>query len=556
MAVKIFGTLTFDKIVSKWCMDAVPPHVCIKLKSVFPRIPKAETCPFWFGDTEEIAADLVWFTDRYPMRMSDQDALKLVSGRRDFNAIASRMEGIMAPGYTPGPVALKEGFTARPYQLQGADLIHESKRMILGDALGLGKTLTGILSLLKPGALPAIVVVQTHLTVQWKEEIQRFTNLSVHIIKGTQPYSLPKADVYIIKYSCLTGWVDTWTTFALRTVIFDEVQELRHPTSLKYSAAKALAATVDFALGMSATPVYNFGNEIFHILNLLRPACLGPYDDFTREWCDWYGIGKYKVKDPAALGAYLRDSYLFLRRTTTDVGRQLPPINRIVHTVGYDHKEADRIEDLAHTLALKIMGGSFIERGSAARELDILVRQATGVAKAREVADLVRILVEGGEPVVLAGWHREVYEIWLDALSDLKPVMYTGSESEKQKRDAKEAFQTGATDLFIISLRSGVGLDGLQHRCRTVVVGELDWSPQVHEQLIGRVDRDGQTNQVTALFPVCDYGSDPVIIDLLGLKSSQAHGIANPFSSPTPTTTHDTRLKKLAERFLNKGRQN
>jgi hypothetical protein len=41
---------------------------------------------------------------------------------------------------------------------------------------------------------------------------------------------------------------------------------------------------------------------------------------------------------------------------------------------------------------------------------------------------MVRIMVEGGEPVVLVGWHRDVYDIWLE-LRDLKPAMYTGSES-------------------------------------------------------------------------------------------------------------------------------
>ena len=78
--------------------------------------------------------------------------------------------------------------------------------------------------------------------------------------------------------------------------------------------------------------------------------------------------------------------------------------------------------------------GSFTERGNAARDLDLMVRQATGIAKARAVADVVRILVEGGEPVfAIFGWHRAVYDIWLERLADLNPAMYTGSESRQQK---------------------------------------------------------------------------------------------------------------------------
>ncbi|WP_189654688.1 GIY-YIG nuclease family protein [Paracoccus mutanolyticus] len=52
------------------------------------------------------------------------------------------------------------------------------------------------------------------------------------------------------------------------------------------------------------------------------------------------------------------------------------------------------------------------------------VRQETGVAKARSVAAYVRTLVEAGEPVLLGGWHRAVYDIWNQVLVDLKPVNF------------------------------------------------------------------------------------------------------------------------------------
>ncbi len=45
------------------------------------------------------------------------------------------------------------------------------------------------------------------------------------------------------------------------------------------------------------------------------------------------------------------------------------------------------------------------------------------MAKAKHVAAFVRMLLESGQPVLLAGWHREVYAVWLDALKDFAPVM-------------------------------------------------------------------------------------------------------------------------------------
>lgn len=85
-----------------------------------------------------------------------------------------------------------------------------------------------------------------------------------------------------------------------------------------------------------------------------------------------------------------------------------------------------------------------------------------------------------------------------------------------------------------------------------IVLGELDWSPKVHDQLIGRVDRDGQTEQVTAIYLVSDYGSDPLIIDMLSIKSSQSHNIINPLTAVEEQFTDVSRIKILAERFLEK----
>jgi SNF2 family DNA or RNA helicase len=423
------------------------------------------------------------------------------------------------------------------------------KRLLIGDDTGLGKTLIAILSFLEKGTLPALVVTLTHLPKQWKEEIELFTNLKIHIVKTRKAYSLPEADVYIINYSKLSGWVDVFDKKFFVSAVFDEPQELRRTGSDKYISAKKLADNAVYCLGLTATPIYNYGDEIFNILNVIKDGCLGNVEDFMREWTS----GWKTVKDPKALGTYLREQMLFLRRTRKEVGRELPPVNTIVHTVEYDEKEVEKAEEIARTLALKVISGSFVERGQASRELDALARHSTGLAKAKGVSEYVKILLANDEPILLAGWHRDVYDVWMNELAEYKPVLYTGSESPSQKEESKRAFLNSETNLFIISLRSGVGLDGLQARCNTVVIGELDWSPQIHHQLISRADRDGQKERVTAIYLVSDCGSDPPIIDMLGLKSSQAHGIINPLSSGMPEQhTDESRIKLLAQKYLEK----
>ncbi len=187
----------------------------------------------------------------------------------------------------------------------------------------------------------------------------------------------------------------------------------------------------------------------------------------------------------------------------------------------------------------------------AARDLDWRLRQATGIAKAPYVAAFVKMLLESGETVVLFGWHREVYEIWKDALKDYRPVFFTGTENPAQKEASKEAFLSGETKLLIMSLRAGSGIDGLQEACRTVVFGELDWSPGIHEQAIGRLHRDGQTDTVTAYYLLADDGSDPVVADVLGVKRLQIEGLRDPDGPLVRQLTTDLdRVKKLAASFL------
>lgn len=547
MAVRTYGKIYLSEDKKHWLINNAEPHVCIKLKAIFTKIPRGGSQPFKFLNTDENANDLLWFIERYPLSIDDKELALMKKGKTKHISYINELESILLPDYKPQKVKLKKPFKARKYQLSGRDVYLKAKRILIGDDLGLGKTLIGIISALETYTRPCLSVVRTHLPKQWKEAIEMFTDLKVHIIKGTQPYDLPEADVYITKYSCLAGWSNFYETGFFKSAIFDEAQELRHEGSARYNGAMTLSNNVEYVLGLTNTPIYNYGDEIYNVLDVIKPNCLGLRYDFMREWTNF---GK-SVTNPQALGTYLREQMLMLRRSRAEVGRELPPINKIVHTVDYDEEEVIKADAIARTLAMKVTtSASFVERGQAARDLDILLRQATGVSKARYVAEYVKMLLDNGEPVLLAGWHRDVYEIWLRELKDYNPVMYTGSESDAQKQKSKLAFINGETNLMIISLRSGVGLDGLQHRCKMVVIGELDWSPKVHDQLIGRVDRDGQKEQVTAIYLVSEYGSDPPIIDMLGIKSSQSHNIMNPLQAVADQYTDESRIKVMAERYL------
>lgn len=557
-----FGTAKL--VQGTWLIEA-EPHVLMRLKRVFGRyggrIPKV----VHLRDTLEVCRDLAWFCERFPLTIRPAAYLKrrAKEHRKRGDNIVKLFSGKFDPR------AFELALPARDYQRVAAEALLRRGSLLLCDDLGVGKTLSAIAAMTEPKTRPALVVTLTHLPNQWQRELEKFApELTAHIVKKGTPYAIGKKgtksggpgalpDVLIMNYHKLSGWRDALAG-KMRSVFFDEVQELRcglsTPVSYKYLAASAIAAEADFCMGMTGTPIYNYGGEFFSVLSVLEPDMLGTVGEFLCEWCGGGSSGaKSKITEPKAFGTYLREQGAMLRRTRVDVGRELPPLSVPVHHIEADTKALANVEKNAAELARLILtvGGAGFQKMQAAEQLSYLLRQATGIAKAPYVATFVRLLVESGERVVLYGWHRAVYAIWLAQLKDLNPVMYTGSESPAQKERSFQQFTKGESDVMIISLRAGAGLDGLQHNCRTVVFGELDWSPGVHEQNIGRVYRDLQTEPVVAYMLLSDSGSDPVIADVLGLKRAQIEGVRDPDAPLVEKLQLDPgHVRRLAEGYL------
>jgi superfamily II DNA or RNA helicase len=395
--------------------------------------------------------------------------------------------------------------------------------MLLADKIGAGKTASALSILVEPTARPAIIIVPAHLCTQWERETKRFLpNLTTHVIRGFKNYPLPLTDVLITSYNRLSPWQDLLTSKAynFKTVIFDEVHELRHPGTLKRDLSQILAGRATSVLGLSGTPIFNHGAEIWSVLDVLRPGCLGSMEDFHSEWCNFGS-----VVEPSTLNSYLKKQGLMLRRTDAEVGMTVHEPSKNVITIDADLDKLKEVQNVAKMLALSVLSGNVGEDAESAREFDWKLRQATGISKARPVAEFVKLVLEQEEKVVIAAWHRDVYDILLKELSSYKVAMYTGTESTKEKDASIKSFIEGDARIFIISLRSGAGIDGLQRVSNTVIFAELDWSPHVMDQLVGRLAREGQTKHVNAFYLTVADGSDPFMLGVIGEKRSQHDGL-------------------------------
>jgi len=556
-----------------WVM-ATQPHVALRAKRIFPKIAPHQQGWLKLSDTTENARELEWFLQRYPHDVSKRDMLRLTNRaqqHREKETLVAKMLAGTCSGAS-FPMALPP----RQYQSLAAELWIANFGLLLADEMGTGKSVAAIAGICDPRLRPALVTCMAHLPKQWLRFFRRFApHLNVHILRKGTPYDMTgrfhvlrkddcslsmvrgqgMPDIIISSYSKLGGWAGTLSEL-LRSVIWDECQELRHHDTDKYNAACCIADAAKWRIGLSGTPIYNYGIEMYNVLRCITPDALGTKDEFRTEWCQ-FGT---EVKDPRAFGSYLQTQGIMLRRTRADIGRELPKCSSIIHAIEADAGTLERETSNCEALARTILAGTERWKGQkmqAAGEFDMRLRQATGLAKAPYVAEFVKILLETEEKVVLYGWHRAVYDVWLKRLAQFRPVLYTGSETSGRKEFSKVQFlrrDAEAARVMMISLRSGAGLDGLQDVCSTVVFGELDWSPGVHEQCTMRIERDGQTKPVFVYYLLSEEGSDPVVADICGLKRRQLEGIRDPSAALIERLTVDPQhVKKLAEAYL-KGR--
>jgi len=541
------------------------PQVRARLKRVFPRVPQHAAEHLLLSASPENSRELSWFLTRYPMSITEGDRSLMEKLANQHVEMEASLQELLA-GRRPIP-QFELAKPPRDYQRYAAAQMDIRGGLLLADDLGLGKTVTGICPMAAPANLPAVVVYPAALPNHWPEKLAEFAPaLRVHRIRKGKPYPLVRQrgqrlpdlwetipDVILVSYHMLRGWAETLGEL-VQYAVFEECQQLRSPGTDIYGAAMYLAKRARLRMGLTATPIYNYGTEFYHVVNPLIPDCMGTYDEFVREWCITAPGEKARLKDAEQFGTYLRREGIMLRRTRKEVGRELPALSKVPYEIEADERVLDTIAGDAAALAKIILSANERYRGEkmqAGGEFDRLVRQATGIAKAPHVAEFVRLLVQSGQQVLLFGWHREVYAIWQEKLAEYNPVMYTGSESPSQKQAAKDAFVAGQSKVMLISLRAGAGIDGLQHVSSTVVFGELDWSPGVHEQCIGRVHRDGQTEPVMAYFLISDNGSDPIVSEVLGVKREQIEGVRNPDENLVERIdTGENQLRRLAAEFL------
>lgn len=523
-----YGTLSYNARRKTWMIQG-DPAVTELAKRLFPGSDKGRRGVAQFALNARSVGDLNWLMLRYPLDIKAGDLGRWQSALEKTRQSYAR-RALLKEGKLPLVMPPRADFLGalRPFQKAGLQFLYHTPRALLADEMGLGKTVQAIAALAASGAYPALLIVPAHLVRNWQKEIERFLRLNgrmptVHVIRGLKPYPLPPADIYIMHYLLLRGWKHRLDAYAFPLIIFDEIQELRRHGTEKYAAASLLSAAAERVWGLSGTPIYNVGGEIWNVINILDFQFLGDFESFSREWC--CGYGSMLVKDPQMLGAHLKQEGIMLRRLKQQVLPELPDKRRVVQVIDQDEALYQQLMQPVLQSLRRLARDDLTPSERALLEGSVSQgqRQASGLAKAPYVAQFVRALVENGENVLLFAHHHLVMDEYQKAFKALRPVFITGRETSEQKEAAVQKFMDGKTGLCCISLRAAAGLNLQKATC--VVFGELDWSPAVHSQAEDRAHRMGQKDSLLCYYLVSPEGSDAHMQDALGLKVSQFSGL-------------------------------
>ena len=499
--------------------------------------------------------------------------IKLINDRYSLDILSkSEWQRKLTRTISPGPVLkpithklkrAKAGEQFRGkllnFQKQGLDfLIKSSGNALLADEMGLGKTVqTLAYAATEKQTFPMLVVAPLVTLTNWEAEIAKFLKKksrngrildadspSVEMIRVGRRSALPRSDIYLINYELLYKRKIDLAKTGVRTIVCDEVHNLRSKTTQKYKAVKELAAldSVKYRIGLSGTPIYNHGSEIWPIVNIIKPGLLGSFKEFCEYFCYVNTKGKAIVLENKR--ASLRNElqkHVMLRRRKSDVLKELKDKVRYKEVVASDSvyylEELDKI--WARLTKEQKTAKDEFERSASYQRAIKSERQIAGIAKLPYVINFVKNIMEIEESVVVFCHHKIMHKMLNESLAEFSPVSIIGGQSDSLRADQIKKFQNGDSKLMIAGIRAGnVGIN--LTAARYVIFAELDWSPAVHRQAEDRLHRIGQKNTVFAYYLIGSGTLDDHVANVLVDKSYEIDEIidasAESFETKTKTS--------------------
>ena len=541
--MKTFGTLeyTIDKYSGSWTWKITGVRAVMMVSKLIPEL--------WYGsgpneviipDNEKNVKQISLILERYPLEILSksvwQRKLRAKIIKKPIKIKTEKLSKAVAGKQFRGKLL--------NFQKMGLDfLLKSSGNALLADDMGLGKTVQTLAYIAsEKQSLPALIVAPLVTLTNWQREIERFMKKkskngrivendvpTITSIRSGKRNEIPYSDFYLINYELLHKRQDDLAKLKIRTLVCDEVQHLRSKTTQKYKAVKTLASikSMKYRVGLSGTPIYNHGSEIWPIVDILKPGLLGNFKEFCEYFCYQDEKGKaIVVPNKRDSLRYVLQRDVMLRRKKSDVLKELKDKVRYKETIDAD-------ETYYKNELNKIWSKLEEEQKNAETEFNKIAsyqraiqseRQAAGVAKLHHVTDFVKNIMEIEESVVVFCHHKYIHKLLHESLQEFKPSSIIGGQNDQIRQDNIDRFQNGDTKLMVAGLRAGsMGIN--LTRAKYVIFAELDWSPAIHRQAEDRLHRIGQKNTVFAYYLIGKRTLDEHVANILVDKSYEIDAI-------------------------------
>lgn len=411
----------------------------------------------------------------------------------------------------------------RDYQLKGFSwlcfLQQHQLHGLLADDMGLGKTIQTLALLLHQkqeniAQSPSLLVAPTSLLGNWQAEAKRFTpDLKVLILAGDNRDSLYQSwsdyDLVVTSYGIMNRDMSILNKLAVHYLILDEAQAIKNRKTQTAQAAKAIAS--HHRLCLSGTPVENHLGELWSMFDFLMPGFLGSEKLFQQI----YQFPVEKDHNQERLQELQqRMAPFILRRTKSQVAKELPDKNEIVKMIDLNERQAHVYESIRLTMvdeikqAFKDHQGNQILIGNALLrlrqvcchpslvKLDSVEKNAPS-AKLDWLMTAIPSLVEEGRRILIFSSFTGMLSLIEQQLKDIEiPYLsLTGKTPAKQRTQDIKRFQNEEVPVYLISLKAGGAGINLT-AADTVIHYDPWWNPAAEQQASDRAHRIGQDKQV------------------------------------------------------------
>ncbi len=436
----------------------------------------------------------------------------------------------------------------RGYQVEGffwlSRLAHLGFGACLADDMGLGKTvqtLTLILSRAQAG--PVLVVAPTSVCGNWLEECKRFApNLNPILFGGADRQQLfdelKPYDLLISSYTMLQQEQELFASKEWEIIVLDEAQAIKNMNTKRSRSAMTLKGR--FRLITTGTPMENHLGELWNLFNFINPGLLGSINQFNQRFA--LPIEQDNDEEARQHLRKILKPYI-LRRKKNQVLKELPQRTEILLQIKMTDEERNfyeavrrqaitRLEEVSEQNdagkhpSIQVLAELTRLRLAACNPSLVVPESNIESAKLKHFGRVIDDLLAGGHQALVFSQFVKHLALIRNYLDEKKiAYRYLDGSTPKAKRQVEiNAFQNGAADLFLISLKAG-GL-GLNLTAADYVL-HLDpwWNPAIEDQASDRAHRIGQTRPVTVYRLICQHTIEEKIVRLHQEKRNLADQI-------------------------------